>query len=270
MNWYQAESKEKSVRQIVLTSPAGKEIKSRFGMLLLTTKFMPLLNNTWATGFFTLDNDPGPFLMVRGDNVVNDMRGSPVSVAFSFYRMRKGGLVTMYVYVDCPSVEKRLTHKIVLFEISYGLDDANREYKAIIDRAIGLESLHICFAEGRGTGQHLPGGGFSSESINAQYDLIIPLSKECRDALRKEYDSILSYHAALPSSARDYQGSVQQMWAENPQGINPILPSPSRHKAGMSSGVTIRKTPTSTEIASENKQQPPQHNPIRKWWQIWK
>jgi hypothetical protein len=226
MNWYQAESKEKNVRQIVLLSPAGKDTKSRFGMLLLSTKYMPLLSNTWATGFFNMDNDLGPFLMVREDNIVKELRGSPVSAAFCFYRMRAGGLVTMYTHVDCPAVAQRLNHKIALFEMSYGLDNENREYKEIIDRAIGRDSLHICFAQGKGTGQHLPSGGFRSESINAQYDVILPMPPECRAALRKEYDGILSYHSSVPSSNRDYQKSVQQMWTENPQGVNTILPRP--------------------------------------------
>lgn len=250
MNWYQAENKEKSVRQIVLYSTAGQDTESRFSMLLLSTKFMPLLNNKWATGFFTLDDDPGPFLMVREDNNVQELRGSQLSAAFSFYRMREGGLITMYVYVDCPAVAQRTTSKLMLFEISYGLDNENREYKEIIERAIERDSLHICFAEGKGTGEYLPGGGFSSESINAQYDVILPISPECRTALRKEYDGIVIYHAGMPSSVRDYQKSVQQMWAENPQGVNPILPLPASFK---------NNQPGSSSSASG-----------KKFWQFWK
>lgn len=253
MNWYRAESGQKNVTQVVLQARHEEEETPKFGTLLLSGKFMLLQTNTWATGFFYLDSDPGPFLMVRGDNVAAKLSGSPVTAAICFYRMKAGGLVTMYVHVDCPEIANRLTHSIVLFEIAYGLDDQNSEMKKTIERAFGNESLRICFTEGDGAGEMLPNGGFSSSGIRSQFDVVIPLSAECRAALKKEYQAILGYHASVPSSIRNYNGSVQQMWAENPQGSNPILPRPV-------SSTTSKSTTKSTLSPQEQKQ----------WWQFWK
>jgi hypothetical protein len=272
MKWYRAESTQKHVTQIVLCgSSAEQQAKSRFGILCLTTKFMPLLSNEWVTGFFYLDSDPGPFLLVRGDRVVSHLRGSPVTAAFCFYRMRAGGLVTMYVHVDCPAIAQRLTHPIVLFEIAYGLDAENKGNKEMIERAIERDSLHLCFAEGSGTGEHMAGGGFSSSGINAQYDVILPMPPECRAALKKEYDAILSYHSAVPASSRGYNASVQQMWAENPQGVNPILVGPPSQAADVV-GVTKTNTPAppNPSTATASTQPPAQKTSGRQWWQFWR
>jgi hypothetical protein len=229
LNWYRAESTQKSVKQIVLLAGPEQDVATKFGTLLLTGKFMALVANTWSTGFFFLDSDSGPFLMVRGDKVAGKLKGSPLSVAFCFYRMTAGGLVTIYVHVDCPSVAQMLTHGIVLFEIAYGLDDQNNEMKRTFERAIGRDSLHLCFGEGEGPGGMSPSGAFESTGIRSQFDVVMPLSHECRTLLKYEYEAILGYHAGVSSSRRDYNRSVQQMWAENPQGSNPILPRPAHN-----------------------------------------
>ena len=227
MNWYYANSEQKHVRQVVLQATAENEVGRKFGTLLLSAKFLSLQTSVWATGFFYLDSDPGPFLMVRGDKVASKLTGSPVTAAICFYRMKAGGLVTIYVHVDCPAVAKMLTDPIVLFENSYGLDYENRGMKEIIERAISNEALHLCFTEGDGPAKVFPDGrGFESKGIESKFDVVIPLSHECRAILKKEYESLLSYHQNIPSSVKNYNQSVQQMWAENPQGSNPILPRP--------------------------------------------
>jgi hypothetical protein len=260
MNWYRAESVQKNVTQVVLQAAHEQEVAPKFGTLLLTQKFMPLLTNTWATGFFYLDSDPGPFLMVRGDKVASRLKGSPVTAAICFYRMKAGGLVTMYVHVDCPEIAQRLTHPIVLFEIAYGLDDQNSEMKKIIERAIGNESLRICFTEGDGPGEMLPSGGFSSSGIRSQFDVVIPLSADCGAALKKEYQAILSYHANVPASRRDYNASVQQMWAENPQGSNPILSRPvsTTSETAKKKQSTVSPAPSNVTAGGPSKEPIPQ------------
>jgi len=272
MKWYRAESTQKHATQIVLCgSTAEEQPKSRFGILLLSQKFMPLLSNEWATGFFYLDSDPGPFLMVRADSVASHLRGSPVTAAFSFYRMRAGGLVTMFVHVDCPPIAQRLTHGVVLFEIAYGLDAENKGNKEMIERAIERDSLHICFAEGSGTGERMPGGGFSSSGINAQYDVILPMPPDCRLALKKEYQAILSYHASVPAHTRSYNGSVQQMWAENPQGMSPILTAPASGTCDVgASAKTTTLAPPIAKTAATAPRPPEKKTTEKKWWEFWK
>lgn len=252
MNWYREASEQKHVTQIVLNAGRDQQESPKFGNLVLSSKFMPLLANTWVSGFFYLDSDPGPFLMVRADEVAHKLKGSAVTAAICFYRMKAGGLVTLYVHVDCPEIARRLTNPIVLFEIALGLDAQNSEMKKIIERAIGNETLRLCFTEGDGPGEMLPSGGFSSSGLRSQFDVVIPLSAECRAALKKEYQAILGYHAGVPSSRRDYNASVQQMWTENPQESNPIL-SPSANVASAS--------------AHPRSPHPETRSP---WWRFWK
>lgn len=209
MNWYQAESAKKSVRQVVIEIPPGLEKDSKFGMLFLAGKYLALKTNTWGAGFFRLDGEPGPFFMVRADKLVNKLRGCPMKAAFCFYRMDAGGLVTVYFHADCPAVAKHLTYPIVLFEVAHGCDQDDT--KSRIRDAISRDTLHICFADGDGVG------------INAQYDVVVPLPSECRAILKQELEAIFSYHSSVPSNRRDFERSGQQMWAENPQGDNPIL-----------------------------------------------
>ena len=219
-NWYQAEDARKSVRQIVIEIPPGSEQASKFGQFLFGMKYMQLMSNTWTAGFFRLDGDPGPYLLVRGDKVASRLKGYPMRVAFSFYRMRAGGLCAIFVDVDCPEVRAKLTYPHVLFETMYGLDMADT--KTHVQDAISRDSLHLCFAEGDGPGEmHV--GYFSSKGIKAQFDVVAPLGEDCRAALKGEWEGILNYHASIPASHRDFQQSGSQMAAENPQTENPIL-----------------------------------------------
>jgi hypothetical protein len=252
-NWYQAEDKLKNVRQVVLCgSSEDVQEKPRFGCLVLTRKFEALLCNSFSNGFFYLDSDPGPFYMARADHIANELRGSPVKVAFSFYRMSRGGLIGMYVYVDCPAVAQKITHELVLFEIAYGLDEANAENKRMVEDAIARDSFHLCFTDGKGDVAHQDGGAFVSNGLSSQFDMIIPISLECRNALKREWDALLAYHASVTS--RDYNATVQQLWAENPQGENPILTEPSS---------------VCTKINSKV-EHPVSVPPKRIWWQFWK
>jgi len=220
MNWYQTQDATKSVRQVVLEIPPGLEAKSTFGMLFFGAKYLHLMTTPWTAGFFRLDGDPGPYILVRGDKAVTKFRGSPVRVAFSFYRMKAGGLCAIFVDVDCPEVRAKLNYPHVLFEMMYGLDTA--EAKCLIQDAFSRDKLHLCFAEGDGPGE-MSGGIYSGSAINAQYDIVIPLPVDCRAALKQEWENLLAYHASIPANRRDFQRSGQQMQLENPQTENPIV-----------------------------------------------
>jgi len=242
MNWYQAEDKSKNVRQVVLCGSSDEvQEKTRFGQLMLTRKFESLLKTPISSGFFYLDSDPGPFFMARMDHVSKQLQGSPVKVALSFYRMPYGGLIGIYVHVDCPSVAQQMTHPIVLFELAYGLDESNAENKRMIEQAIARDSFHLCFADGKGEIAHQNESTFVSNGLHSQFDMIFPMPQECRDVLKNEWKALLNYHASLAS--HDYNSTIQQMWAENPQGGNPVLPHPDDARSESANKLQIRRTP---------------------------
>lgn len=246
MNWYQVENAKKSVRQVVVEIPPGHEKDSKFGMMFFGSKYLQLMTSVWIAGFFRMDGDPGPYLLIRGDGAAGQLRGSPLRVAFSFYRMRAGGLMAIFVEADSPTVRQRLKRLQLLFETFYGLDQ--EDTKGMIRDAVTRDALHLCFAEGDGPGE-FSGGIFSGGSINAAYDVVVPLPSDCRAALKREWEGLLGYHSSVPAGRRSFEDSGRQMQAENPATENTILPR---------SAVSTVPVTVSRSI------------PGKRWWEIWK
>ncbi len=250
MNWYTAEDKAKSVREVVLEVTQAHPVESKFGMLMLGTKYHMLQANVWVTGFFRLDSDPGPYLMLRADGHAGRLKNQPFRVAFCFYRMKAGGLVA--VFVDFPKLKLAgvPSAPYVLFEMIRGIDMDDERQR--ISDAINRPQLHMCFAEGDGPGENLPGGGWFGSAINASYDVLTDIDAQCREALNREWKSLLDYHQSV-GGRRDFQASIQQMQSENPLTHNPIV---DRSKASAN-------VPAASVAAAGSR-------PDRKWWQIWK
>ena len=249
MDYYTAEDKSKSVREVVLDVTNPRPVDSKFGMMILGDKYHMLRSNVWVTGFFRMDCDPGPYLMLRADGYCDRLKDQPFRVAHCFYRMREGGLFA--IFVDFPTLKLSgiPSGDFVLFEMIRGIDMDDEKER--ISDAINRSNLHICFAEGDGPGEEY-GGIWSGGSINAEYDVIVEMSQECRNELNKEWRSLLKYHGSLSSSRRDFNGNIQQMQAENPLTHNTII---DRGKGTQASGQTnlIAKTPST-----------------KSWWQFWK
>jgi len=221
MKWYSCQSAEKSVHEVVLAESNPQPVDSKFGMMMFGSKYQMLHQNVWAAGFFRMDGDSGPYLLVRADGYADRLKGQPFRVAFCFYRMRAGGLIALFVDFPKLKLSGVPSEPFVLFEMIRGIDlDDERER---INDAISRDQIHICFAEGDGPGEDLGGGMWAGSSINASFDVLIDLEDECREALRKEWQALLEYHDSMPSSRRDFQESIQQMQAENPLSENPIL-----------------------------------------------
>lgn len=246
MTWYAALDDSKSVREVVIDEPQPLPVASEFGMVMLGAKYQMLRANIWVTGFFRLEDRPGPYLLLRADGHVARLKGQPLRVGFCFYRMKAGGLIA--VFVDFPTLKIRgaPSAPYVLFEMIRGIDLEDERQR--IHDAINRPQLHICFAEGDGPGEDLPGGGWSGNAINAMCDVRIDLEPDCRDALNREWSSLLEYHASLSSGARDFQASIRQMQAENPLTHNPIV---DRN--------TTQSSPSKARSASDPK-----------WWKLWK
>lgn len=251
MNWYAAEDKTKSVREIVIEVTDPRPVDSRFGMLILGAKYHLLRANVWVTGFFRLESDPGPYLMLRADGHAGRLKSQPFRVAFCFYRMKAGGLVA--VFVDFPSLKipGAPSAPYVLFEMIRGIDMEDERQR--INDAINRPQLHMCFAEGDGPGEDLPGGGWSGGAINASYDVLADIEPECREALNREWKSLIQFHGSSSDGRRDFQASVRQMQAENPLTHNPVVDRPKASVTGAGAG-------SSGTLGTGHKS----------WWQIWK
>ncbi len=60
-------------------------------------------------------------------------------------------------------------------------------------------------------------------AVDALYDVIVDLDPQCREALDREWESLLEYHNSMPSGERDFDASVRQMQFENPLTSDPII-----------------------------------------------
>ncbi len=152
MDWYIAEDSRRKLRQVVVEAPQGGGPDLKFGMLFLGAKYQSLMTATRAVGFFRLDGDPGPFLMVRDDAATHYYRQRPARVAFSFFRLRAGGLMTLAVDVQTSGGTRRF------LDGAFGLDSG--ENKLLMRDALQLDALRVCFAGGDGA--HTRQGGFLS------------------------------------------------------------------------------------------------------------
>jgi hypothetical protein len=120
--WYFAEDLGKHLRQVVIEIPAGGDTKSQFGHLMLGEKYHNLVTVPRATGFFSLESDPGPFLLVRTDSYVVPVRSAPKKIGFSFFKMNSSGILGIYIYIDSDQMRKISAKEHPYLEIGYGLD----------------------------------------------------------------------------------------------------------------------------------------------------
>lgn len=224
MTWYTAEDPRKSVRQVVIEANEPSPVNSRFGVLRLDEAYRSLMTNFWAAGFFRLADDPGPYLLIRADGRTTWLKGKPFRVAFSFFHLKAGGLIGVFIDFPEPRVSSAPPPPHVLFETIRGID-LDDERGRIRD-AINAPRLHLCFAEGEGPGEDLSSGLWAGTHIDALYDVLVDLDSPCRDALNASWTSLLEYHEGLPAEDRDFQASVRQMQAENPVSRNPVLDRP--------------------------------------------
>ncbi|MBK6504534.1 MAG: hypothetical protein IPG02_02435 [Ignavibacteria bacterium] len=114
-NWYFAENKSKGLRQVVFNISEDLIQETKLGSLILAAKYKNLAEKGWATGFFRLDGDRGPFLLVRADDYVEEIKKSKMKLGISFFRMDAGGLFGIYVHVDSDNLRKRKRQSKCLF-----------------------------------------------------------------------------------------------------------------------------------------------------------
>jgi len=224
LTWYTAEDLEKNVSQVVLEANEPRPVSSKFGVLKLDAAYQTLMTNFWSTGFFRLDGDPGPYLLVRADGRTTALKGQPFRVAFSFYRLAAGGLIGVFVDFPKPRRPDGTAPPHALFETIRGIDLDDERQR--IGDAINGTKLHMCFGEGEGPAEGLASGLWTDHHIDALYDVLVDLDGPCRDALKRAWTSLLDYHDTLPAESRDFQASVRQMQSENPLSRSPVLDRP--------------------------------------------
>jgi hypothetical protein len=223
--WYLAKDDRRHVRQVVIETDESAAQASRFGDLMMSGQYKMLCSLSWTTGYFRLDDDPGPYLLARADGQTEHLRSGPFRVAFTFYREPAGGLFGLFVGADSEALRKASPTANPVIESLSGLD-----VQEVVDRirdALAKETVHVCFAEAA--------QGLSMDAIGAdgkfhkmsppgcRFDRIISVPEDCRKALSAEFQGLLAHHRSLAVGARNFQRSAAQLDAEFPQSENPVL-----------------------------------------------
>ena len=253
--WYVVEDGAKHVRQLVLLLPAQSDVPPCVKNVVPGgAAGVAFLGATWAATVAFLDDRPpeaeGPYLFAKATNAVHSLRKQPVSVAFAFYRMKLGAVFQVFVQVETPQVKSAIGDRYVA-ERPFDLDspDEIKMAEALMSRDV----LDVCFVA---LGEHGPCTGY--------FGLRVPLPKEVREKLTKEFARLLEYDKGL--SGRHPKGAIDQYNRENPMEDTPVLSPPLETKAFVgkteaqaireieSTGVepaTILETRTSREAQSK-------------------
>lgn len=225
-NWYFAENKSKGLRQIVFDISEDMIKETKFGSLILAAKYRNLMEKGWATGFFRLEGDRGPFLLVRADDFAEEIRKSKIKLGISYFRMDAGGLFGIYVYVDSEKLRKERDNPNVYFEIAYGLDESGSV--DLMTDFLNKDQLELILADKNDRSSYnfidTSSGGFkSSVAPLCKYDITISLDENSKKILNDELKDLKNYHSSVHSGKRNFQASVQQLWNVMPEMDNPIL-----------------------------------------------
>lgn len=216
-NWYLAHDKSRGLRQVVLFSDPDRKKASRFGTFFFASTYSDLVNNSIVTGFFRLDGDPGPYLMIRTDGTrddgyeaVDEMAKDQFRIAFNFGYMPTSGIISVFV---CSRFLNKYSRNGFM-EMHYGLDFDN--IRNLLSDAFQRDELQVVHARG--------GGGGAPP--NAKYDVAIPIDSACKQVLADEWKSLLTHHTRIAQP--NYQTAVNRLFQMFPQGTSdPIMPTPS-------------------------------------------
>lgn len=190
--------------------PNGSEVAPQIGNLVPPGHLIGFMTQDWAAITLLMSpSNPRPVIFIRAEGFVDQFRGCPLRVAFSFYRMNEGGLFTSFVHVNCPDVEKR-TGNPAVFENTVNLDQDDG--RKLVEALISQKTLEVCFTA---SGENGPCTGY--------FGMATTLLDECQTALRDEWNQLLEYHNDVPLERRSYQKCVTQMEQETPLEENPIL-----------------------------------------------
>jgi hypothetical protein len=218
-NWHFAEDKSRYLRQVVLLSDPERTTGSRFSSLMLSPAYYQLMNPPLATGFFRLDGDPGPYLMIRTDGgrdgreAVDEMAKHQFCVALSFVHLPTSGLIAVFVSGKFLKDKTRMGY----LEQFYGLDDDRT--RALISDVVDKDALQVVLA---GDGGAMP---------RCRYDIGIPFDAACKRVLADEWRAILAHHQQIRSP--DFQAAGRRLYELIPEGTDPIIRGRDRERIGL-------------------------------------
>jgi hypothetical protein len=222
-------------RQVVLEIPETA-ITAPLVRNLVTSDSIMWSSPPWAIVLLKMSDGRGPFLFVKAEGTVEQLRDYPVRVAFAFYYLQTAGVFQIFVHVPSPEVE-RFAHNPFIVERVFDLnDDLTEELFSLTITRAKFEIAIV--APGR------------YGSFTGHFGWCTDLQKECSNTLRREFNLLMDYHRQIPLTQRNLKPALEQYNRENPLEANPILVTDTakaqEHRetvAGKTAGISAGRCP---------------------------
>jgi hypothetical protein len=193
-----------------------------------------LASGTWCAGFFRLDGDPGPYLMLRVDDFIETVKEAPLAVAFSFCKTSAGALFAISARVDSEALGADLRGKFPQFPpLKYPVAEwiaiLDSKYDVdLIDDALSRDRIHIVLARNSGSSEtvYSDSGQMKLTLPQATCDIVVPLDPAIASCLRAEWNALLGQHDSIPNSNLSFSQAQRELARALPFDKDPILPRP--------------------------------------------
>jgi len=220
--WYFSTDDERNFTQIVIEVPINERVDSSLASLILSEKYINMVTSTWVVGFFRVDDNPAPRLLIRVHDRLESIIDGRCQIAFTFFRTPSGGILGIYIYFDSDQLRTKLSQSHVFIEIFHGLDVQN--FIELV-RAGLQQRILTCVLATNSEMMRIEANGESYAAPHCRFDIPLQIDPHCTEALVYEFDNLLKYHNDR-AGTQDYQQSVNYLWQIIPEGANPILPDP--------------------------------------------
>ncbi len=234
-DWYLAKTPDGSVRQVVVSVPPSKTVASKFRIIRLEYDRFPMLaSGTWCAGFFRLDGDPGPYLMLRVDDFIENVKEAPLAVALSFCKTSAGALFVISVRVDSEALGTALRDKFPKFPplkypVAEWIASLDAKYDVdLIDDALSRDRIHIVLAQNSGSSETVfsDSGQRKLRLPQAVCDIVVPFDPAIASCLRAEWNALLAQHNSIPNSNVSFSQAQRELARTLPFDKDPVLPRP--------------------------------------------
>ncbi|MFH2046205.1 MAG: hypothetical protein ABIK92_13775 [Pseudomonadota bacterium] len=203
-NWYFSEDKKRGLNQIVLNLDGRSATKSQFGNLILNrNKYGPLFSDL-AVGFFDLDTNPGPFLLVKNSRYAKELANESITIAFTFCHMPSGPLFAIFMYPN--SKQERLPPGACFTDQVYNIND----FKDLITGSFKKDKMTIVFAQG---------GGMAG--IDCLFDVEYIFNNSLHEKFIEQWSKLIEHGKSVRSIS--FEASREELYARTPTNESPIL-----------------------------------------------
>lgn len=232
--WYLAQSLDKAVSQIVLSAPVALVRETEFSTIMLPYDRFPILaSEPWCTGLIRMANKPVPYQMIRVDKFDDDVQKSDMTIAFSFCKMKSGGIFLIDARIDdeslarpvrerfstAPPIDKPVAEWVVGVGDSYSVK--------MIEDVFAAPALNIIVANSKGTHTEIMvpnGNSINCAGPRAHHERSVPFENGLNECLKRELAQLVAHHNAVPSSRRNFEQANRELGEMMLVDKDPVFP----------------------------------------------